>query len=93
VSYRAGDLCVPRLEQGEALAREAQYFVDCVLNNQAAINDGLSGLRVVQMLEAVDRSMSKRGEMVYCKTTSVRPSFATAVSTPVIQNVLAPFCA
>ncbi len=72
VSYRAGDLWVPRLEQVEALTRETQYFVDCILNNHTPINDGLSGLRVVQMLEAVDRSMSKRGGMVYCKPTATK---------------------
>jgi len=65
--YRTGDLWVPRLDPIEALTREAQYFVDCVINNQTPINDGLSGLRVVRMLEAIDQSMSKRGGMVYCK--------------------------
>jgi hypothetical protein len=73
VSYRAGDLWVPRLEQGEALARETQYFVDCIMNNRTPINDGLSGLRVVRMLEAVDRSMATRGGMVYCQPTSTKP--------------------
>src|SRR5262249_12977559 len=34
VSYRAGDLWVPRIEQVEALTIEAQYFVDCVLNSR-----------------------------------------------------------
>ena len=70
VSYRAGDLWVPRLDQVEALTRETQYFVDCVLNHNTPINDGLSGLRVVQMLEAIDRSMAKRGGMVYCKSSA-----------------------
>src|SRR5678815_5268491 len=50
VSYRAGDLWVPRLEQVEALTRETHYFVDCVTNNIRPINDGLSGLRVVHCL-------------------------------------------
>jgi predicted dehydrogenase len=66
VSYRAGDLWVPRVEQVEALALEAQYFVDCVFNNETPMNDGHAGLRVVQMLEAIDESMSQKGKMVYC---------------------------
>jgi len=69
VIHRAGDMWVPKLEQVEALTRETQYFVDCIMNNHTPINDGLSGLRVVQMLEAVDRSMAQRGGMVYCKPT------------------------
>ena len=72
VSYRAGDLWVPRLDPVEALATEAQYFVDCVMNSRAPINDGVSGLRVVQMLEAIDRSMSSRGGMVYCNPVARR---------------------
>jgi predicted dehydrogenase len=69
VSYRAGDLWVPRVEQVEALALETQYFVDCVLNGDTPFNDGLAGLRVVQMLEAIDESISQKGKMVYCDTT------------------------
>ena len=60
VSYRAGDLWVPRLEQVEALTVEAQYFVDCVFNGETPINDGTAGLRVVQMLETIDQSFGKR---------------------------------
>jgi hypothetical protein len=72
VIHRAGDMWVPKLEQVEALTRETQYFVDCIMNNHTPINDGLSGLRVVQMLEAVDRSMAHRGGIVYCKPTSTK---------------------
>jgi hypothetical protein len=39
------------------------------MNSHTPINDGLSGLRVVQMLESVDRSMAQKGGMVYCKPT------------------------
>jgi predicted dehydrogenase len=66
VSYRAGDLWVPRVEQVEALTLEAQYFVDCVLSGETPFNDGNAGLRVVQMLAAIDQSMSHKGKMVYC---------------------------
>ena len=64
VSYRAGDMWAPRVEQAEALKVELNYFVDCVRNNQAPINDGTAGLRVVQLLEAADRSLSERGRTV-----------------------------
>lgn len=73
VSYRAGDLWVPRVEQVEALTLEAQYFVDCVLNDQTPFNDGHAGLRVVKMLEAIDESMSQKGKMVYCSPTTAKP--------------------
>jgi predicted dehydrogenase len=70
VSYRAGDLWVPRVEQIEALTLETQYFVDCVLNDELPFNDGNAGLRVVQMLEAIDESISQKGKMVYCSSTA-----------------------
>jgi len=69
VSYRAGDLWVPRIEQIEALAAETRYFVDCVFNGETPMNDGHAGMRVVQMLEAIDESMAHKGRMVQCSTS------------------------
>jgi predicted dehydrogenase len=66
VSYRAGDVWVPRLEQVEALTLEVQYFVECILGGQNPFNDGRAGLRVVQMLETIDQSLAQNGKMIYC---------------------------
>ena len=65
VSYRSGDMWAPRVEQTEALKAEAEYFVDCVLNNKRPFNDGVAGLRIVRMLESADRSMKDKGKVVY----------------------------
>jgi predicted dehydrogenase len=65
INYRSGDVWMPRLEQVEALKTEAQYFVDCIENNLTAINDGLAGLRVVRMIEAIIQSL-KTGGCVIC---------------------------
>ncbi|MEM5788198.1 MAG: Gfo/Idh/MocA family oxidoreductase, partial [Syntrophobacteraceae bacterium] len=65
VSYRSGDMWVPKLDQTEALKLETEYFVDCVLDDETPFNDGNSGYRVVKMLEAADRSLKKRGSLVY----------------------------
>ena len=66
VSYRSGDMWAPRLDQREALKLMAESFVNYVTNGKTAIsNDGLAGLRVVRMLEAADKSLKKRGEIVY----------------------------
>jgi len=64
VSYRTGDMWAPQIEQTEALRVELGYFADCILNNKTPFNDGHAGLRVVRMLEAVDRSIRKKGELV-----------------------------
>jgi len=64
VNYRAGDMWAPRVEQTEALRSELTYFVDCLLQAKTPHNDGQAGRRVVQMLEAADKSLKQRGEMV-----------------------------
>ena len=79
VSYRAGDLWAPRVEQVEALAVETQYFVECVLSGQNPFNDGRAGLRVVQMLEAIDHSMLQNGQMVFYRSEKHR-SVASAAT-------------
>jgi predicted dehydrogenase len=64
VSYRTGDMWAPQIEQLEALRVELEYFAKCIMNDETPFNDGLAGLRVVRMLEAADRSIQKRGELV-----------------------------
>lgn len=64
VSYRAGDMWAPRVESAEALSREVNHFVECVASGETPINDGLAGLRVVRMLEAIDESIAGHGRLV-----------------------------
>ena len=64
VSYRTGDMWAPQLEQMEALHAEMSYFADCVLNSKTPFNDGHAGLRIVQMLEAAEESIQRKGELV-----------------------------
>ena len=61
VNYRSGDMWAPRIQQGEALKEEMQYFIECISENKQPFNDGVAGLRVVRMLEAATKSMQKRG--------------------------------
>jgi predicted dehydrogenase len=65
VSYRTGDMWAPKIDQSEALRSELAHFIHCVESGERPINDGLSGLRVVQMLEAADHSLRQRGQAVH----------------------------
>jgi len=65
VSYRSGDMWAPKVEQTEALKAECQYFIECVKDGKEPFNDGYSGLKVVKMLEAADKSIKAKGRMVY----------------------------
>jgi predicted dehydrogenase len=64
VSYRSGDMWAPKLDQTEGLQTEARHFVDCIEKSEAPDTDGLAGLRVVRVLEAAEKSMSLRGQLV-----------------------------
>ena len=64
MSYRSGDMWAPQLEQAEALHLELDYFADCIASRRTPFNDGLAGLRVLRMLEAAERSIQRRGELV-----------------------------
>lgn len=64
VSYRSGDVWAPRCDQTEALKVELEYFMDCILKNQAPLNDGAAGLRIVRLLDAADRSLKEKGQLV-----------------------------
>jgi predicted dehydrogenase len=64
VGYRAGDMLAPQLDMTEALLREARHFVQCIEGGEEPLADGLSGLRVVRLLEAATRSMRDRSRVV-----------------------------
>jgi predicted dehydrogenase len=64
VSYRSGDMWAPRVDESEALQREARYFLDCIDSGTRPFNDGRAGLRVVRILEAADASLKRRSEIV-----------------------------
>jgi len=71
VSYRSGDMYAPRIEITEALQVEARHFADCIENGTTPITDGMSGLRVVSVLEAATRSMKERGRCIQLKPYAV----------------------
>jgi len=64
VSYRSGDMWAPRLDGTEALQREAQHFTDCVEHGRQPETDGQAGLRLVRIVEAAERSLRARGQLV-----------------------------
>ena len=60
-SYRYGDINVPRIKEYEPLRYECNHFLDCIKNNLTPRSDGYSGLRVVSILEAANKSLRKDG--------------------------------
>jgi predicted dehydrogenase len=64
VSYRSGDVHIPKLEATEALKAEAQYFVECLGKNEEPFNNGQAGLQVIRLLEAADESLKNGGKRI-----------------------------
>ena len=64
VGYRTGDMWAPQVSLTEALRVEAQHFAECIRNGLTPLTDGMSGLRVVRILEAAVESMEQRGKPV-----------------------------
>jgi len=65
VNYRSGDMWSPKIEATEALKLMAEKFVDYVENGGTIINDGIAGLNNIKMLEAANKSLTKKGGIVY----------------------------
>jgi predicted dehydrogenase len=63
---RAGGSYRPRITNVEPLRLECQHFISCVRNGERPLSDGESGLRVVRVLEALQRSLegSRREDRV-----------------------------
>jgi predicted dehydrogenase len=58
---RSGDTFSPRLPNREPLRLECEHFIECIRTGAAPRSDGLSGLRVVRVLEALQRSLDEQG--------------------------------
>ena len=58
VQYRTGDLLIPKIDQTEALETACTHFIHCIQTGETPITDGHAGLRVVELLEAAERSMN-----------------------------------
>ena len=64
VAYRMGDMWSPHVEQTEPLALAVQDFVAAVRAGKRPRSDGASGLGVVRILEAAERSLLSGGGFV-----------------------------
>lgn len=62
VSYRTGDVWAPKLDTTEALRYVVAEFLDSIRAGRPPLTDGHSGLRVVRLLEAAQKSIKCGGQ-------------------------------
>src|SRR5688572_26920857 len=56
LTYRTGDILSPHVSAAEPLQIEMDHFLECARTGGRPRTDGESGLRVVRVLEAIERS-------------------------------------
>ena len=54
----------PKVDLTEALGLMCQEFVDSIQEQRAPLTDGESGLRIVRMLEAAQKSIKSNGKEI-----------------------------
>lgn len=64
VYYRRGDVRSIPTHAEEPLNRAVRHFACCISDRRRPISDGMAGLRVVQQLEAIERSLKFRGQVM-----------------------------
>ncbi len=64
IDYRTGDIYTPKLETKEALTAMAEDFVSAIKNGTKPVSDYMSGLKVIEILEASQISIKNRGKEI-----------------------------
>ena len=79
VDYRRGGVVSPHVVMQEPLLVEDQHFIECVRTGTTPSSDGRSGLEVVRILEAADRSMCSRPFALQPGAATVPPDVPASV--------------
>jgi predicted dehydrogenase len=61
LKYRYGDVTIPFISNAEPLKLECRHFIDCIVQGRRPRSDGWAGLKVVNILEAANRSLMNGG--------------------------------
>lgn len=61
LSYHNGGVAIPAVPAGEPLKLELNHFIDCIRTGSTPQSDGVSGLKVIKVLESADKSLQNGG--------------------------------
>jgi predicted dehydrogenase len=64
ISYRYGDIFIPKLSSSEPLSLVIEEFVESIIENRRPATDGTDGLNVLKVLEAINISMKNNSKEV-----------------------------
>jgi predicted dehydrogenase len=63
-AYHYGSVVSPYVHHEEPLRLECAHFVDCALQHEQPLTDGVNGLQVVEVIQAAQRSLREGGAEV-----------------------------
>lgn len=58
---RDGDIIIPKFQSNEPLKNQMQHFLECIDTGRKPRSDGVEGLKVIQVMEAVNKSIENMG--------------------------------
>ena len=64
VSYRTGEMRAPTFDRREALSLVAREFADAIAERREPLTGAATGVRVVSLLEAAERSLRAHGQRI-----------------------------
>lgn len=64
MEYRFGDIYSPHIKNTEPLNVMCSHFIECIKNKTKPLSDGESGLKVVKVLEAMEKSINENGREI-----------------------------
>jgi predicted dehydrogenase len=88
-SYRYGDIYSPRINEGEPLKVEIHSFIDAIAHGTKPKTDGWNGLRVVEVIEAADKSLRDSGGHVPIQRTMPRRHNASGLNGTELEPLIA----
>ena len=62
-AYRSGDVVIPQLSQEETMYIQLSHTISCIRQNKRPLSDGEQGLKVIQLLEAAEKSLQTKKEV------------------------------
>jgi predicted dehydrogenase len=70
INLRFGNICIPYIPNDEPLKLECEHFIECLMERKQPISSGYSGLRVVRVLDALQRSLDTGGHPISLDTAT-----------------------
>jgi predicted dehydrogenase len=80
LQIRDGDIVSPKIEVSEPLKNQCRHFLDCIGSGQQPISNGRSGIEVLRVLNAVDRSVATQGGRVEVEKDAGYSEVGTAIA-------------